>query len=149
MDKYISVISIDAEQMTRREAYKNGYYKLTGTDDIHNYPDDNGYAVRYETGYKSWYIAKEFEAKYKPLNPLRETAIQMNSNDYKERFIAEYKQLALRYKSLANMCIKWDNSQLDFIPTCPREIYDDQLLAMKQYLNILEKRAKIENINLN
>jgi hypothetical protein len=149
MDRYIGTRIVDAEQMTRREAYKKGYYRLTEGDDIHNYQDDNGYHIHYETGYDSWCPAKEFEQRNKPINPLRETAIQMNSNDYKDRFIAEYKQLALRYKALVNMCIKWDNSELDFIPTCPREIYDDQLLCMKQYLSILEKRAKLENINLN
>ena len=149
MDKYIGVRIVDAEQMTRREAYKKGYYRLAEGDDIHNYEDDNGYHIHYETGYDSWCPAKEFEDRNKLLNSFRETAIGMCSNDYKERFIAEYKQLAFRYKSLVNMCIKWDNSELDFTPTCPRDIYDDQLLAMKQYLNILEKRAKIENINLN
>ena len=148
MDKYIGTRIVDAEQMTRREAYKKGYYRLAEGDDIHNYQDDNGYHIHYETGYDSWCPAKEFEDRNKLLNALRETAIGMCSNDYRERFIAEYKQLALRYKALVNMCIKWDNSQLDFSPTCPRELYDDQLVAMKQYLDILEKRAKIENINL-
>lgn len=148
MDKYIGVRIVDAEQMTRREAYKKGYYRLAEGDDIHNYQDDNGYHIHYDTGYDSWCPAKEFEQRNKPINPLRETAIQMNSNDYKDRFIAEYKQLSLRYKSLANMCIKWDNSQLDFTPTCPREMYDDQLSVMQQYMRILEKRAEIENINL-
>ena len=141
MDKYIGIRIVDAEQMTRHEASKKGYYRFAEDDDIHNY--------HYETGYDSWCPAKEFEQRNKLINPLRETAIQMNSNDYKERFVAEYKQLALRYKALANMCIKWDNSQLDFTPTCPREIYDDQLGFMQQYLHILEKRAEIENINLN
>ena len=149
MDKYIGVRIVDAEQMTRYEAYKKGCYCIQEDDDIHNHPNDNGYHILYETGYNSWCPAKEFKQRNKPINPLRETAIQMNSNDYKDRFIAEYKQLSLRYKSLANMCIKLDNSQLDFIPTCPRELYDDQLVAMKQYMNILEKRAKLENINLN
>lgn len=149
MDKYIGVRIVDAEQMTRYEAYEKGYYRVAKDDDIHTYENGNGYHILYETGYHSWCPAKEFEQRNKPINPLRETAIQMNSNDYKERFIAEYKQLALRYKSLVNMCIKWNNSQLDFTPTCPREIYDDQLLYMKQYLDILEKRAKLENINLN
>ena len=149
MDKYIGVRIVDAEQMTRYEAYKKGYYRLAKGDYIYNYQDDNGYHIHYETGYDSWCPAKEFEDRNKPLNHLRETAIQMNSNDYQERFIAEYKQLAIRYKALANMCIKWDNGKLDFTPTCPREVYDDQMLAMKEYLYNLERRAKLENINLN
>jgi len=149
MDKYLNVKVIEAEPMYRHEAYKKGYHRLAEGDNIHNQPNDYGYHICYETGYNSWCPAKEFENRNKPLNSLRETAIQMNSNSYEERFIAEYKQLSIRYKTLVNMVIKWDNAQLNFIPTCPREIYDDQLLAMKQYLDILEKRAKIENINLN
>lgn len=149
MDKYIGTRIVDAEPMYSYEAYEKGYYRLAQNDDINNRPNIPGYHILYETDYHSWCPKEEFEQRNKPINPLRETAIQMNSNDYKERFIAEYKQLALRYKALANMCIKWDNSQLDFTPTCPREMYDDQLSAMQQYLYILEKRAKIENINLN
>lgn len=147
MDKYLSVKIVDAEQMTRYEAFKKGYHRIAVGDDIHNQPNDNGYHIQYETGYESWCPAKEFEDRNKILNELRSTAIGMCSNDYKERFKAEYIQLAIRYKSLVNLCIKWDNSQLDFIPTCPREMYDDQLVVMKQYLDILEKRAEIENIS--
>mgnify|MGYP006988862676 CR=1 FL=1 len=149
MEKFINFKIVEAEPMYRREAYEKGYHRIANGDDIHNQPNDYGYHIVYETGYHSWCPAKEFEQRNKPTNPLRETAILMNSDDYKERFVAEYKQLAIRYKALANMCIKWDNSQLEFKPDCPREMYDDQLLVMKQYLNILEERAKIENININ
>ena len=149
MDKYINIKVVEAEEMYRREAVKQDIISLPPNFGINDVDNDYGYHFIDEYGVDHWLIANKFEAKYKPLNPLLETAIQMNSNDYRERFIAEYKQLALRYKALANMCIKWDNSELDFIPTCPREMYDDQLVVMKQYMNILEKRAEIENINLN
>lgn len=39
---------------------------------------------------------------------LRDTVELMNSADYKERFIAEYQQLVIRYKGLRNMLDKWD-----------------------------------------
>lgn len=72
----------------------------------------------------------------------------MISKDYKERFKAEYKQLYIRYNGLKNMISKWDKNELNFEPTCPREIYDVQLKAMSDYMSVLEERAKLENINL-
>ena len=40
---------------------------------------------------------------------LSETVEMMNSTDYKERFKAEYNQLAIRYRALKTMLDKWDN----------------------------------------
>ena len=42
----------------------------------------------------------------------------MNSEDYRERFVAEYKQLVIRYKTLRNMLDKWYKGELNFEPTC-------------------------------
>ena len=79
---------------------------------------------------------------------LKDTVELMNSADYKERFIAEYQQTKIRYEKLKNMIAKWDKNELDFTPTCPREIYTYQLDAMKIYLDCLVIRAKIENVEL-
>lgn len=68
--------------------------------------------------------------------------------EYKERFKDEYCQLAIRITKLRNMLRKWDNSQLDFEPSCPREIYERQLSAMSAYLDVLKTRAELENINI-
>lgn len=80
---------------------------------------------------------------------LEQSAKLMLSEDYKERFIAEYMQIKNRYEGLSNMIRKWENNQLSFNPTCPKETYNFQLRAMKDYMDILVVRAKIENINLN
>ena len=56
------------------------------------------------------------------MKTLKETVEMMNSADYKERFIAEYEQLVIRYKGLKNMLDKWDRDELEFKPTCPRSI---------------------------
>ncbi len=80
---------------------------------------------------------------------LKETVELMNSNDYKERFLAEYFQVKIRYDKLKAMVEKWDKGELNFTPTCPRTIYDTQLQAMENYLKVLELRAKIENVDLN
>ena len=46
------------------------------------------------------------------------------------------------------MIKKWDNDTLPFTPTCPRNIYDVQLKAMEDYLNVLEARATMEDVKL-
>jgi len=79
---------------------------------------------------------------------LKETADMMCSADYKERFKAEYYQLKIRFEKLTKMCEKWDAGQLDFTPTCPRQIYYIQIYAMHLYLQVLESRAEMENIKL-
>lgn len=79
---------------------------------------------------------------------LSETVEMMNSTDYKERFKAEYNQLAIRYKGLKTMLDKWDNGTLQFEPTCPRSTYNMQIKAMADYLAVLEARAVMENIVL-
>ena len=79
---------------------------------------------------------------------LKNTVEMMNSADYKERFKAEYYQVSIRYKKLKSMLDKWDNGTLDFEPTCPRTTYDVQINAMAIYIAVLEKRAIMENIEL-
>ena len=72
----------------------------------------------------------------------------MLNSDYKERLIKEYTELKTRYNRLQEMLNKWDEGKLDFTPTCPRELYNMQLRAMREYLDILVIRAKFEDIQL-
>lgn len=53
-------------------------------------------------------------------------------NDYKERMIEEYKQLAERFIKLGRLIEKHNSGTLDFKPTCP----------------LLVRRATIEGIDL-
>ena len=82
------------------------------------------------------------------MKTLKETVELMISSDYRERFVAEYEQLVIRYKGLRNMLDKWDRSELDFIPTCPRSTYNMQIKAMTDYIAVLEARAVMEGIEL-
>ena len=50
---------------------------------------------------------------------LKDTAAMMLSEDYKERFRAEYGQLRLRYQKLKSMLDRWDQGMMEFEPTCP------------------------------
>ena len=79
---------------------------------------------------------------------LKDTVALMESDDYKERFRGEYYQTKIRKEKLDAMLKKWDEGQLEFNPTCPREMYDEQIAGMNAYLNVLEKRAVIENVEL-
>ena len=79
---------------------------------------------------------------------LRDTIIMMQSEDYKERFRAEYCQTVIRFDKLNQMLKKWDRDQLAFEPTCPRSTYNMQLKAMADYIAVLEARAVMEKIDL-
>ncbi len=79
---------------------------------------------------------------------LRDTVEMMNSDDYKERFRAEYYQTVIRYGKLKNMLDRWDTGKLNFSPTCPRSTYNIQMKAMTDYIAILEARAVMEGIEL-
>lgn len=79
---------------------------------------------------------------------LKDTVELMNSNDYKDRFRAEYYQLAIRRRKLAVMLRKWKENELSFEPTCSYEILSEQLVYMNKYLVALETRAMIEGIEL-
>ena len=72
----------------------------------------------------------------------------MLSDDYKERFRAEYNQLVIRYRKLEAMLAKWDSGQLNFEPSCNRGLYNFQIRAMADYIAVLESRAQIEGIEL-
>ena len=79
---------------------------------------------------------------------LKDTIDLMTSANYKDRFKAEYYQLKIRYEKLKAMLDKWDNGELDFEPTCPREIYNKQIEGMETYLDVLADRAELEKIEL-
>ena len=79
---------------------------------------------------------------------LKDTVVLMNSSDYKERFKAEYQQVVIRYQKLKSMLEKWDNDELNFVPTCPRSTYNIQIKAMTDYIAVLEARAVMENVEL-
>lgn len=87
------------------------------------------------------------DSAYEPT--LQDTVAGMTSPDYKERFKAEYIQTSIRYTKLLCMMKNWDDGILNFTPTCPYSIYELQLRSMKDYLAVLEARAKLENIDLN
>ena len=71
-----------------------------------------------------------------------------DSKNYKERFKAEYYLLAERQSKLSVMIEKYEKEELEFVPDCPIELLTQQRDCMREYQNILEKRAEFENIDL-
>lgn len=79
---------------------------------------------------------------------LKDTIEMMNSNDYKERFKAEYQQTKIRYDKLDAMTVKYEAGTLSFTPTCSIELLKDQKKHMGNYIRCLKIRAEIEGIEL-
>lgn len=82
------------------------------------------------------------------MKELKETIEMMNSEDYKERFKAEYFQTKIRYDKLHRMTIKYEAGTLNFTPSCPLSLLNEQKANMGRYLHALEVRAEIEGIEL-
>ena len=79
---------------------------------------------------------------------LKSTVELMQSEDFKDRFKAEYLQLKIRIQGLESMLKQYKEGTLPFTPKCGYEILHEQLAYMKGYLDRLEERAKIEGIEL-
>lgn len=79
---------------------------------------------------------------------LKDTIELMQSTDYKDRFKAEYYQLADRYKKLKVMLQKWNKGELNFTPASPITFWNMQIKAMSDYKTALELRAEAEGIKL-
>lgn len=98
--------------------------------------------------------SKMMACSCKPYNEFEETVPMMLSEDYKSRFVAEYRQTKIRYERLKNFCNhieaamshpgKVDMPKHD----CDLELLREQQRAMGHYLHALEIRAVVEHIEL-
>lgn len=79
---------------------------------------------------------------------LANTIPYMNSSDYKDRFIGEYWQTRIRYDKLHDMTVRYEAGKLNFTPSCPLDLLKEQKKYMGMYLNKLEIRAVLEEIDL-
>lgn len=79
---------------------------------------------------------------------LKDTVELMNSENYKERFLAEYLQAKIRYDKLDAMTVKYEAGTLNFTPSCPLELLKEQKKYIGNYIRTLKIRAEIENIKL-
>lgn len=82
------------------------------------------------------------------MKELKDTIELMQSEDYKDRFKAEYYQTKIRYDKLHSIIVKYEAGTLDFNLNCPILTLTNQASFMGQYLKTLEIRAEIEGIEL-
>ncbi len=93
------------------------------------------------------------------MTELKDTIALMCSEDYKERFKAEYYQTKIRYEKLKKFNTKIEAARHVAYTVgkykcpmpphdCPDEMLREQQSVMGNYLHILEVRAEIENIEL-
>lgn len=79
---------------------------------------------------------------------LIDTIDLMTSDDYKDRFMAEYYQVKIRYQKLKAILDKHEKGTLDFELSCPVSFLMIQREIMEDYLNVLQDRAIVENIEI-
>lgn len=88
---------------------------------------------------------------------LKDTVKGMTSDDYKERFVAEYHQTKIRYEKLKALNNRIEaqrfmpfekKKQLDFKIDCCPDLLEQQQRVMGEYLHLLEVRAVVEGIEL-
>lgn len=79
---------------------------------------------------------------------LEQTVFLMLSDDYKDRFIAEYYQLKTRKENLEKIITKYEANTLNFEPKCSIDLLKRQFEIMTEYMHVLNVRAEIENITL-
>lgn len=89
---------------------------------------------------------------------LKDTVKLMESENYKERFKAEYYQTKIRYEKLKRLNNKIEayyrldydkrNTMEEPKHDCPIDMLKEQQNIMGNYLHILEVRAEIENIEI-
>lgn len=70
-------------------------------------------------------------------------------SDYKQRMIREHRELQERISKLAHMLEGYAEGTLDFTAACSFQLLESQLYAMGTYANILQERARIEQVDLN
>lgn len=93
-------------------------------------------------------------ATAKPYNPYEETVHLMLSENYKDRFVAEYRQTKIRYGKLKAYCDRIEMAMMhprkvEMPPhECDLELLRQQQHYMGCYLGVLEKRAIVEGICL-
>jgi hypothetical protein len=79
---------------------------------------------------------------------LKDTVELMNSNNWKDRFLAEYLQTKIRFEKLHKMVVKMILGKCEFDTLVPLDVWREQLRFMGLYLYELENRAAIYKIEL-
>lgn len=79
---------------------------------------------------------------------LKETSKMMESEDYKERFKAEYMQTKIRFTKLDTAIQQLDAGTLGYDPESGYDLMVAQAQAMANYMKVLKTIAMVEGIDL-
>lgn len=79
---------------------------------------------------------------------LSDTSLLMTSDNRKQRFLAEYYQARIRRNKLHDTLVAYDNHKLDFKDKSTPDLLLEQLSILDSYIDILERRAQTEGIQL-
>lgn len=79
---------------------------------------------------------------------LTNTIDMMCSQEFKDRFIADFYQLKIRRGGLHNMLVTYRKGELSFKPKCRYELLPKQVIFMDAYIHILSEKATFEGIEL-
>lgn len=150
MRRYLNAIytlGFDRDGFTRAEDLRNLidgliHYAQLGLECNTEKPMGTNEGIKYNILDEVLYYSKE------KVEELSNTVELMDSEDYKDRFKAEYYQTKIRYDKLHKMLVKYEAKTLEFEPTCPIGILQDQEYYMGNYLKTLEVRAEVEGIRL-
>ena len=82
------------------------------------------------------------------MKTLTETVPLMTSEDYRDRFRAEYFQTEIRSHKLAGLLKAWERGDFSCPPQTARIVLERQLQQMIDYLSTLALRAQFEGISL-
>lgn len=149
MRTYVGIKKLNARPCTLGDYNKIREWTIPENED----PNKEGYLVEYADGYISWSPKETFEEAYTECgdieyDTLAATALGMVSNDFKERFRAEYAQIIIRRNGLAKLLVGMNIGALNFTPKCSYELLLNQFIEMDNMIIILERRAEIEHISL-
>lgn len=79
---------------------------------------------------------------------LKDTIGLMTSQDWRDRFVAEYLQTKIRYEKLHKLIVKREVGKHGFETPIPLESWKTQAKHMGMYLYELEKQAVLHGIEL-
>lgn len=99
---------------------------------------------------EDYYISPEVadqDARIRKMT-LADTVELMESDDYEDRFKAEFYQTRIRMFKLIDMLDRWDAGTLGFAPASARYLYLMQVKGMGLQLRAMRRRAKAEGIKL-
>lgn len=79
---------------------------------------------------------------------LKDTVDMMLSDDYTERFKAEYRQLTCRIAALQKTVTEMEKGTKKDKSKCTVDLLQWQLDVMRSYQKVLKRRAEVEKIKL-